>query len=124
MSRKSGNRFSEKDMRQQRDLEHSRFHLIGKCSSRRCARENGWFIHVAERLIVPSPPCGRERHWLGHKHEWVRAGGPPLTRPFVVDVRAALSRKGRGHVRPCYSQAFVKQRDRRPPHRARENPAS
>src|ERR1700761_9340353 len=32
MSRKSGNRFSEKDMRQQRDLEHSRFHLIGKCS--------------------------------------------------------------------------------------------
>jgi hypothetical protein len=27
-----GNRFSEKDMRQQRDLEHFPIHLIGKCS--------------------------------------------------------------------------------------------
>ena len=31
---------------------------------------------LAERLIVPSPPCGRGRRRPSHKHEWVRVGRP------------------------------------------------
>src|SRR6201986_5328162 len=63
MSRKSGNRFSEKDMRQQRDLEHFLIPLVGKYS----------------RLSLTKTSCVRKRyaHAGGRTSpRWSRIVGP------------------------------------------------
>jgi hypothetical protein len=64
---------------------------------RRHAQGDDLLVHPAKRLIVPSPLVGEggsavQRHRLGEG-----AGRPALTQSFLVNVEAALSRKGRGH---------------------------